>query len=203
MLLYRTWHLQRGKTLEGDEGVGWNCQNHSVHLPVWRRRTRMMDRMSSSYCKKNRAETINEARTARRLVLARLTVEGTMGQGESQIGYLTNCIILYDGDASRSVLMHHRRAVAYMSCAVGAGYIDRRKRKASKFSDHIHRIPNADRVIDNDPRITEEFSGRVNPITQPVMVAYRQRPWKLRRYWERQAIGQLRPVRKWRGLPEI
>lgn len=76
----------------------------------------MMDRMSSSYCKRNRAETINEARTARRLVLARLTVEGTMGQGESQIGYVTNGIILYDGDASRSVLMRHRRAVAYMSC---------------------------------------------------------------------------------------
>ena len=50
----------------------------------------MMDRMSSSYCKRNRAETINEARTARRLVLARLTVEGTMGQGESQIGYISS-----------------------------------------------------------------------------------------------------------------
>jgi hypothetical protein len=34
VLLYRTWHLQRGKTLEGDEGVGWNCLNHSAHLPA-------------------------------------------------------------------------------------------------------------------------------------------------------------------------
>lgn len=164
---------------------------------------RMMDRMSSIYYKRNRAETINEARTARRLVLARLTVESTMGQGESQIGYLANGIILYGGDASRSALTHHRRAVPCMSCVAGAGYSDRRKRKPSKFSGHIHGRSNADRVIDNDPRINEEFSGQVNPITQPVSAAYRQRPWKLRRYWERRAIGQLRPVRKGRGLPEI
>jgi len=155
-----------------------------------------MERMSSIYCKRNRAETINEARTARRLVLARLAVKGTMGRGESQIGYLANGIILYGGDTSRYALTHYRRAIAYMSCVAGVGYIDRQKRKPSKFSSHIHRIPNADRVIDNDPRINEEFSGQVNPITQPVSVVYRQRPWKLRRYWERQATGQLRPVRK-------
>jgi hypothetical protein len=38
VLLYRTWHLQRGKTLDGDEGVGQKYQNHSVHLPAGRLR---------------------------------------------------------------------------------------------------------------------------------------------------------------------
>ena len=56
-----------------------------------------MERMSSNYSRINRAETINEILTARRLVLARLTVESTMGHGESQIGYLANDITLHDG----------------------------------------------------------------------------------------------------------
>ena len=54
-----------------------------------------IERMSSNYYLRNRAETINEIRTARRLVLARLTVESTMGLGESQIGYLANDITLH------------------------------------------------------------------------------------------------------------
>jgi hypothetical protein len=62
-----------------------------------------MERMSSNYSMRNRAETINEILTARRLVLARLTVESTMGHGESQIGYLANDITLHDGDAPPSV----------------------------------------------------------------------------------------------------
>lgn len=54
-----------------------------------------IERMSSNYYLRNRAETINEIRTARRLVLARLTVESTMGLGKSQIGYLANDITLH------------------------------------------------------------------------------------------------------------
>ena len=53
-----------------------------------------MERMSSFYYKRNRVEPVNEIRTARRPVLARLTLERTMGHGESQIGYLANYIIM-------------------------------------------------------------------------------------------------------------
>lgn len=80
-----------------------------------------MERMSSIYYKKNCAEPVNEIRTARRPVLARLTLESTMGHGQSQIGYLANCIISYGGDASRRTLTHHCRAVVCMSCAVCTG----------------------------------------------------------------------------------
>ena len=118
-----------------------------------------MERMSSNYYMRNRAETINEIRTARRLVLARLTVESTMGHGESQIGYLANYITLHGGDANRPTLTHCRRVVACMSCVAGAGEIDPRERRPSKFNGHTYRKPNADRVIDNDPKINEEFSG--------------------------------------------
>ena len=38
VLLYRTWHLQRGKPLDGDEGIGQKYQNHSLHLPAGRLR---------------------------------------------------------------------------------------------------------------------------------------------------------------------
>ena len=62
-----------------------------------------IERMSSNYYMRNRAETINEIRTARRLVLARLTVESTMGLGESQIGYLANDITLHVGDGAPPV----------------------------------------------------------------------------------------------------
>ena len=37
-------------------------------------------------------------------MLARITVEGTMGHGESQIGYLANYINLYGGHAPRPAL---------------------------------------------------------------------------------------------------
>jgi len=53
-----------------------------------------MERMSSFYYKRNRVEPVNEIRTARRSALARLTLERTMGHGESQIGYLANYIIM-------------------------------------------------------------------------------------------------------------
>jgi hypothetical protein len=58
MLLYRTWHLQRGKTLEGDEGVGWNCLSDSAHLPAGPLRAEKGGRMSSNYYMRNRAKTI-------------------------------------------------------------------------------------------------------------------------------------------------
>jgi hypothetical protein len=38
VLLYRTWHLQRGKPLDGDEGVGWKYTHRSVHLSAGRLR---------------------------------------------------------------------------------------------------------------------------------------------------------------------
>jgi hypothetical protein len=36
MLLYKTWHLQRGKMLDGDERVRKKYQNYSVHPPARR-----------------------------------------------------------------------------------------------------------------------------------------------------------------------
>ena len=108
---------------------------------------------------RNRAETVNEIRTARRLVLARLTVESTMGHGESQIGYLANYITLYGGGAPRPALTHCRLVVACKSRVVGVGEIDPREREPSKFNGHTHRTPNADRVIVNDQKINEECSG--------------------------------------------
>jgi len=77
--------------------------------------------MSSNYYMRNRAETINEIRTARRPVLARLTVESTMGPGESQIGYLSNDITLHGEDAHWPALTHRRRVVACKSRVVGRG----------------------------------------------------------------------------------
>ena len=118
-----------------------------------------MERMSSNYYMRNRAETINKIRTARRLVLARLTVESTMGHGESQIGYLANYITLHGGDAHRHALTHRCRVIACMSWVAGAGVIDPRERRPSKFNGHTHRTPNADRVIYYNPKINEEFSG--------------------------------------------
>ena len=115
VLLYRTWHLQHGKTLEGDEGVGWNCLSHSVHLPAGRLRAEKMERMSSNYCMRYRAETITEIGTARRLVLARLMLESTMGHSESQIGYLANDIKSRGGDAPPPALTHRRRVLACAS----------------------------------------------------------------------------------------
>ena len=58
VLLYRTWHLQRGKPLDGDEGIGQKYQNHSLHLPAGRLRQNMMEHMSNIYNTINRAETI-------------------------------------------------------------------------------------------------------------------------------------------------
>ena len=58
VLLYRTWHLHRGKTRDGDEGSDRNTKIiPSIFLPGVQAQ-KMMDRMSNIYCKINRAETI-------------------------------------------------------------------------------------------------------------------------------------------------
>jgi len=82
---------------------------------------KVMERLSSFYYKRNRVEPVNEIRTARRPVLARLTLERTMGHGESQIGYLANYIIMYDGYAHQPSLRSDRRAAMCKSCVVCAG----------------------------------------------------------------------------------
>jgi len=104
---------------------------------------KVMERMSSFYYKRNRVEPVNEIRTVRRPVLARLTLERTMGHGESQIGYLANYIIMYDGYAYQPALRGDRRAAMCKSCVVYAGYVDRRIRKPTKFCGHTHRGFNA------------------------------------------------------------
>jgi hypothetical protein len=38
VLLYRTWHLQRGKPLDGDEGVGWKYTHRALHRSAGRLR---------------------------------------------------------------------------------------------------------------------------------------------------------------------
>src|SRR6058998_2753993 len=58
VLLYRTWHLQRGKPLDGDEGIGQNYQNHSLHLPPGVYAQNLMEHVSNIYNTINRAETI-------------------------------------------------------------------------------------------------------------------------------------------------
>jgi hypothetical protein len=120
MLLYRTWHLQRGKMLDGDEGVGWNCLSHSVHLPAGRLRAEKDGMHEQQLLHEKPRETINEIRIARRLVLARLTVESTMSHGESQIGYLANYIIMCGGYAHRLALRGHRRVATCMLCVACA-----------------------------------------------------------------------------------
>jgi hypothetical protein len=46
VLLYRTWHLQRGKTLDGDEGIGQKYRiNPSIFLPGTQAQ-KMMERRS-------------------------------------------------------------------------------------------------------------------------------------------------------------
>jgi len=185
MLLYRTWHLQRGKMLDGDEGVGWNCLSHSVHLPAGRLRAEKDGMYEQQLLHEKPRETINEIRIARRLVLARLTVESTMSHGESQIGYLANYMIMYGGYAHRRALRGHRRVATCMPCVACARHVDCRKWKPTKFCCRTHRGFNAGRVIDNAPGINEECSGWVNSITQPVRVADMKRSWKLGRHWER------------------
>lgn len=59
----------------------------------------------------------------------------------------------------RPALTHRRRVGACKSGVVGEGEIDPRERGPSKFNSHMHRTPNADRVIDNDSKMREEFSG--------------------------------------------
>lgn len=82
---------------------------------------KVTERMSSIYYKRNRTEPVNEIRTARRPVLARVTLESTMGHGESQIGYLANYIIMCGGYVHRPALRSHRRAAMCRSCVVSAG----------------------------------------------------------------------------------
>jgi len=82
-----------------------------------------MERMSRNYCMSYRAETITEIGTARRLVLARLTLESTMGHGESQIGYLANDIQFRDGNTSLSALTHRRRVLGSTVWITGSGEI--------------------------------------------------------------------------------
>lgn len=79
-----------------------------------------MERMSSNYCIRYRAETITEIGTARRLVLTRLTLETTMGHGESQIGYLSNDIKFRGGNAPLPALTHRRRVLAGTLSITGA-----------------------------------------------------------------------------------
>ena len=55
----------------------------------------MMERMSSTSYRTNRAETIEYDGTARGVVLARTSAQNTMGHGESQIGYLANEVNLH------------------------------------------------------------------------------------------------------------
>ena len=71
-----------------------------------------MERKSRNYCIRYRAETITEIGTARRLLLARLTLESTMGHGESQIGYLANDINFRGGNTPLPALTHRRRVIA-------------------------------------------------------------------------------------------
>jgi hypothetical protein len=51
-----------------------------------------------------------------------------------------------------------------------------RKGSHKKVRGQTHRITNADRVIGNEPRINEEFTGWVNLNTSPVNVAYMRYP---------------------------
>jgi hypothetical protein len=51
-----------------------------------------------------------------------------------------------------------------------------RKGSHKKLSGQIHRVTNADRVIGNEPRINEEFTGWVNLNTLHVNVAYMRYP---------------------------
>lgn len=59
VLLYRTWHLQRGKTLNEDAGGRKNYQHHSIKVPAWYLRQNISDRMRNRYYNINPAETIN------------------------------------------------------------------------------------------------------------------------------------------------
>jgi hypothetical protein len=97
---------------------------------------RKMERMSSNYCIRYRAETITEIGTARRLVLARLTLETTMGHGESQIGYLANDIKFRGGNSPLPALTHRRRVLPGTLKITGAGEIATRECRPSKFNDH-------------------------------------------------------------------
>ena len=60
-----------------------------------------MERKRSIYCKITRAETVICDSKRAKASVARMTVEGTMGHGGSQIGYLANYINLYGGHALR------------------------------------------------------------------------------------------------------
>lgn len=51
-----------------------------------------------------------------------------------------------------------------------------RKGSHQKVSGHTHRITNANRVIGNEPRTNDEFTGWVNLITPPVNVASMRDP---------------------------
>lgn len=51
-----------------------------------------------------------------------------------------------------------------------------RKGSHKKVRGQTHRITNADRVIGNEPRINEEFTGWVNLKSSPVNVAYMRYP---------------------------
>jgi hypothetical protein len=81
----------RSKEMRGSDGTATITPSIFPRAVYVRK---VMERMSSFYYKRNRVEPVNEIRTARRSVLARLTLERTMGHGESQIGYLANYIIM-------------------------------------------------------------------------------------------------------------
>jgi len=72
--------------------------------PSYRRRlhAEQDERMSRTTQQRKSRSTVNEIRIARTFVLAHVTLEGTMGPGPSQIGYLANWITLHDVDALRT-----------------------------------------------------------------------------------------------------
>jgi hypothetical protein len=99
-----------------------------------------------------------------------------MGHGESQIGYLANYINLYGGHALAcdDTTVVKRKLVRRVSDRRDE-LIDR-KGSHKKVSGQTHRITNGDRVIGNEPRVNEEFTGWVNLNTSPVNVAYMRYP---------------------------
>jgi hypothetical protein len=59
VLLYRTWHLQREKTLNEDAGGRKNYQQHPNKVSALYLRQDSMERMRNRYYNINLAETIN------------------------------------------------------------------------------------------------------------------------------------------------
>lgn len=101
VLLCRPWHLQRESMRDGDEGVGLKGRDHSAHLPARCSSARNDGTFEQHLLQYRSHRDSRISLQALRVVVARMTAQNTMGNGESQIGYLANYINLYGGHAPR------------------------------------------------------------------------------------------------------